>query len=108
MINLIFKLLFAHFLADVALQSTYTATAKHKSKLFLFAHSFIYGGVIYYICGEILFVGLLALATHYIIDELKIEKKISMMTDQILHLTVLLLIWGIICLKLLSLMLMAF
>ena len=89
MINLIFKILIAHFIGDVALQDKDLVELKQTSLFFLTAHSFIYGGVVYFVFGENLLLGLIATISHFIIDKFKIMKLLTLVQDQILHFTLL-------------------
>ena len=95
--NLLFELIFGHFLADVALQPLYLEERKKNSWFYLMTHALIYGGVVYYIAGCDLTIGLLAFGTHWFIDKLKIAGLINLLLDQTFHIGVLLLIWGLLC-----------
>lgn len=89
MLALLFKFLIGHFIGDVALQSEDLVKFKHTSLFFLTAHSFIYGGVIYLLINQNLFIGIIATISHWIIDWLKIHKFINLAQDQILHFSIL-------------------
>lgn len=89
---LLFLLIAAHAIADYPLQGDFLAQAKDRNtaigKVFwphaLFAHSVIHGGFVLVITGS---VALAAAETviHAVTDWLKCEKRISLNTDQAIH-----------------------
>jgi hypothetical protein len=101
MIELFFKLLVGHALADFALQSDTMAKGKNRHNkpdyipdgqkfvscwfYWMGAHSLIHGGVIYLITGS-LFFGIFETIAHFLIDFVKCENKINPNQDQLLHL----------------------
>ena len=101
MLELLFKLLIGHALADFALQSDVMAKGKNRHNkpsyipdgqaytpcwpYWLLAHGSISGGVVYYITGSILF-GLIETGAHCVIDFMKCENITNPHIDQFLHL----------------------
>jgi hypothetical protein len=86
-------LIFAHALADYPLQATWIATTKsHKNPHpsgypwyhSLTAHSIIHGGFVGIITG-MLWLGVLEVIAHWLIDFTKSEERISVDVDQALH-----------------------
>ena len=96
MTDIILRLLFAHFIGDVALQSEYLCRMKHESILFLTAHSFIYGATIYFMMGNSQLFGWVATISHFIIDRLKIKHEIGFVEDQFFH-GLILVVLGVVC-----------
>lgn len=100
---LLLFLVLVHFLADYPLQGDFLATAKNRNteigKIFwkhaLLAHSVIHGGLVAIVTGSLI-LGLLEAIIHGATDFLKCENKISLNTDQAIHLTCKL-VWAIIC-----------
>lgn len=93
MIEIIFFLIFLHYLADFPLQGAYLAENKGKNDYLLFAHSFIWAGAI---SAGLLYFGLLEvwkllflLSGHFIVDRWKARKQgsgnIELLIDQFLH-----------------------
>ena len=76
---------------------TYLEERKKTSWFYLMAHSFMYGGVIYYISGCDLASGILAFGTHWFIDKMKTVGFINLLFDQIYHFGIILLIWRFLC-----------
>lgn len=91
-VYLLFLLIAAHALADYPLQGDFLAQAKDRNtaigKVFwphaLFAHTVIHGGFVLIITGSVLLASLETII-HAITDWLKCEKKISLNTDQAIH-----------------------
>jgi hypothetical protein len=101
MIALIAKLIFAHVLADFALQTTSMAMGKCRKKqaeeksgcryhqgpnwpYWLTAHAIIHGGAVWLATGNII-LGLAEVFLHWIIDFAKCENWTNIHADQILH-----------------------
>lgn len=100
-------LVVGHALADYPLQGEFLALGKNHKKPYpgipfyhpLLAHSIIHGGFVGIITGSLL-LGILEMLIHTYIDYLKCDGKISIHTDQALHIAckvlwVILLIIGI-------------
>ena len=96
MTGIILRLLFAHFIGDVALQPEFLCTMKRNSIFFLAAHSFIYGAVVYFIMGESQLFGWVATISHFIIDRLKIKHEIGFVEDQFFY-GLILVVLGVVC-----------
>lgn len=95
MIELFLTLVFAHALCDYPLQGDFLAQTKSRHHEYnkgipylwvhsLTAHSIIHGGAVGIITG-IWWLGVLEALCHWIIDCAKCESKISLHTDQALH-----------------------
>lgn len=90
--TMLLYLVVGHFLADYPLQGDFLATAKDRNsvlgKLFwrhaLTAHSMIHAGFVFLITGSFL-LAILEGMIHGTTDFLKCEKKISLNTDQAIH-----------------------
>ncbi|WP_407305899.1 DUF3307 domain-containing protein [Acinetobacter sp.] len=90
---LFFALLFAHALADYPLQGSFLSEAKNRNtpigKQFwmhaLPAHAIIHGGFVMFLTSS-LWLGLADAIIHGVTDWLKCEGKISLHTDQAIHL----------------------
>lgn len=91
--TMLFLLIVGHALADYPLQGDFLAQAKNRNtpvgKLFwmhaLPAHSVIHGGFVTVITGS-LWLGIAETVIHGVTDWLKCENRISLNTDQIVHL----------------------
>ena len=93
-------LLFAHYIADFALQSAFLAENKYKSHHIMFAHCMIYTGVlsIVLLLFDVLTLALIGfiLLSHFIIDTLKgLDIKAGLISiealfhiDQVLHIVI--------------------
>lgn len=89
---ILFLLLAGHALADYPLQGDFLAQAKNRNTEIgrgfwlhaLFAHSVIHGGFVLVITESVLLASLETII-HAAADWLKCEKKISLNTDQSLH-----------------------
>lgn len=89
---LLFMLTAAHSVADYPLQGDFLAQAKNRNtpvgKVFwphaLFAHSMIHGGFVYLLTGS-LALAVAETCIHAGTDWLKCEGKISLNTDQAIH-----------------------
>lgn len=87
-----FMLIVGHCLADYPLQGDFLATAKNRNtdlgKLFwkhaLFSHSMIHAGFVAIISGSLV-LGIAEGVIHAITDFAKCEGKISLNTDQAIH-----------------------
>ena len=100
MIELFFKLLIGHALADFAFQSDVMAKGKNRHHemsyvpvgqervaiwfYYLTAHALIHAGVVWAITGNVL-LALAELVLHWVIDFAKCEGWINLHTDQSLH-----------------------
>ena len=98
--ELLFKLLVGHALADFALQSSDMAKGKNRNRkpgyipegqkyipcwaYWLTSHSLIHGGIIYLVTGN-LYLGLIETTLHWIIDFAKCENWTNPHQDQALH-----------------------
>ena len=96
MIEVFFRLLFAHALADFALQPElmYKGKSRHRDKdldcfpvwyVVLSAHALICGGMVYWATGSLL-LGIVEIGLHWMIDYAKCENVINPNQDQVLHL----------------------
>lgn len=91
-LSLLFALVSAHALADYPLQGDFLAQAKNRNttigKLFwphaLFAHSMIHGGAVLLLTGSI-WMAIAEAVIHAGTDWLKCEGRISLNTDQAVH-----------------------
>lgn len=100
---LLLSLVLVHFLADYPLQGDFLATAKNRNtevgKIFwkhaLTAHSVIHGGLVAMVTGSLI-LGLAETIIHGVTDFLKCENKISLNTDQAIHISCKV-VWAIIC-----------
>jgi hypothetical protein len=92
-IQTMFFLIFLHYLGDFPMQGAYLAENKGKNDYLLFAHSFIWAGVI---SAGLLYFGMFAIwkvlfliAGHFLIDRWKARKVDSgnteLLIDQFLH-----------------------
>ena len=92
--QMFFYLVVGHYLADFPLQGDFLANAKNRNtpigKLYwphaLVAHAFIHAGFVIWITGS-LFLAICELVIHAYTDYLKCENKISLNTDQVIHLS---------------------
>lgn len=90
---MLFALVACHFLADYPLQGDFLAQAKDRNtavgKVFwrhaLAAHAFIHGLFVAMVTGWVV-LGLFEVVWHAVIDHAKCERRISLNTDQALHL----------------------
>lgn len=90
---LLFLLVVGHALADYPLQGDFLANGKNRNTplgaIFwphaLFAHSMIHGGFVAVLTGSV-WLGVAEAAIHGATDWLKCEGKISLRTDQAIHL----------------------
>lgn len=91
---LFFWLLCGHAFADYALQPEAMAIGKDPRKsphagvpwyYWLAAHSLIHGGIVAWLTGHWLFCGFAEAVAHFFIDWKKSEGKVSIHTDQALH-----------------------
>ena len=96
--ELLFKLLIGHALADFVLQSDTMARAKDRHGelaktasanfpawyYWLAAHALVHGGAVYLFTGSAL-LGLVEVVVHAVIDYAKCERWISFHQDQALH-----------------------
>lgn len=98
--DLIFKLLVGHAIADFALQSRDMNEKKNRNSVpndiapgkavaviwpyWMTAHSLIHGGTVYIATGSLLF-GTIETVLHWVIDFAKCEKWTNSHQDQLLH-----------------------
>lgn len=90
--TLLFLLVAAHALADYPLQGPFLSEAKNRNtsvgKVFwphaLFAHAMIHGGFVLLLTGSI-WLAVAEVVIHSITDWLKCESRISLNTDQFVH-----------------------
>ena len=85
MIELIFKILFCHFLGDYVLQTDFLAKTKHENTWHLIAHCFLYTVPFYFVLGWSPIIVFMPIH-HYLTDLMKCRKTISYPSDQISHL----------------------
>lgn len=91
-IELLFLLVAGHALCDYPLQGDFLAQAKNRNtpvgKVFwphaLFAHAMIHGGAVTLLTGSAL-LGALEAIVHAATDWLKCEGRITLNTDQAIH-----------------------
>lgn len=100
MLALIFKLIIGHTLADFSLQPSSMAKGKNRNikingdpeenKYFpnwpywLTAHAILHGGAVWLATGNI-YLGIIEVILHWIIDFAKCENWTNIHTDQLLH-----------------------
>ena len=100
MVELFFKLLIAHALADFSLQTDSMAKGKNRNKkpdyipegqkfvpcwpYWLSAHALISGGAVYLVTNS-LFIGMFETVAHWLIDFAKCENLTTPDQDQALH-----------------------
>ena len=85
MINIIIQLILCHLIGDYVLQLDFIAKTKGENWYHLFVHCALYC-VPFYIVFGITWQLVLVFVAHIIIDALKARyKKISYVTDQVLH-----------------------
>jgi hypothetical protein len=98
-LEILFLLVAAHFLFDLALQPETMAAAKDRNNpihgrtgpgfpawpYWLIGHAFCHGGAVFLVTNNVA-LGLAEVVLHALIDFTKCEKRISFHTDQILHL----------------------
>lgn len=85
-------LMFWHALADYPLQNDFLAKAKNRNTPFpgidwyiaLFWHSVIHAGGVWFITGS-LWLGLVELFLHFLIDDAKCRNFITFKEDQLFH-----------------------
>lgn len=97
----LYQWLFAHLLADFGLQTT--KMILHKKRLkerswVLYAHALLHGILVYLFSPNktLLLIPVTVFITHFFIDLWKLNRKdtaLAFILDQILHLTVLVLLW---------------
>jgi len=86
-IETLFLLLAAHWLADYPLQGDFLAQAKAKGPLRIYhlvAHAGIQGAAVYVVTGSVM-LGLAEWAIHTATDEAKTRNWISFSQDQVIH-----------------------
>ena len=102
MIELLFKFLIGHALADFVLQGDTMAVFKNRHHTsaeglenissfpawyyWMTAHTLIHGGIVFFITGNWM-LGLAEVILHWVIDYSKCEGWINFHQDQALHLT---------------------
>lgn len=100
MVELAFKLLIAHALADFSLQTSAMAKGKARNSkpdfieemklvslfwpYWLTAHALIHGGAVWFVTGSMT-LGLAEVVLHWLIDFAKCEKWTNIHVDQLLH-----------------------
>jgi hypothetical protein len=98
-LQLLFALLIAHVLGDYPLQTDFMVRGKNRQitqpcpdlptrGLWLYclsAHAIIHAGGVWAVTGSATF-GAVEFVTHWLVDWLKIERKIGFHADQALHL----------------------
>jgi hypothetical protein len=88
MIELFIVLIMVHALTDIALQSVEFIKMRHPDTkcwyYFMSSHALINGLGVYLVTGNIC-VGCAEVVTHFILDTLKITKRISIHADAIGH-----------------------
>lgn len=101
MFDLLFKLLIGHAIADfTGLQGDFIAKGKNHRKplddipffLPLAAHALIHAGIVWYITNSKICM-LAEFISHFVIDFLKCDDKISFEQDQFLHFLMKFLYW---------------
>lgn len=94
-VGLLFALLIGHALADYALQTSFISKAKcpcfWEGKgtqwnwvVVLAAHSLIHAGMVWIVTG-MMWIALVELTLHFMIDKLKCDERFGFRTDQGLH-----------------------
>lgn len=85
MINKFIQLIMCHLVGDYVLQCDYIATTKVSNWYHLLVHCILYC-LPFYVCFGLCWQLGVLLITHIIIDSLKARyKKISYVSDQVLH-----------------------
>lgn len=92
-VGLLFAFSIGHAVADYSLQSDYMAREKVRSQaanraswvMALSAHALVHAGVVWLISGSMV-LGAAELALHWMIDLAKGERRIGLVTDQLMHL----------------------
>jgi hypothetical protein len=103
---LLLKLLLAHLLGDFVFQTDKLARQKEEKKLrspFLYVHALLHGALTMLLVWDTGFwkYAILITVTHFIIDTAKLyqqqasNRRILFFADQALHVSILLLVWGI-------------
>jgi len=98
--EIIFVLLFLHALGDFALQTDVMAKGKNRHikpeylsqgqsykvcwVYWMLAHSLIQGGLIWFVFGN-LWIGLIEVGSHFVIDVIKCENITNPHHDQLIH-----------------------
>lgn len=90
LMDIFFLLLFGHALGDFGLQNEHMLKNKNRKNnkdswyTFLTAHAVIHGGFVGFFTGSFL-LALLEVVCHWVIDYKKMEGRLGMHTDQLLH-----------------------
>lgn len=88
--KLIFMLIFGHYLGDFGLQNDFIATHKARSSgspfwpHVLFAHAMMHGGIVCLATGSV-WLGIIEVFLHALIDFFKCENAFNFNVDQYLH-----------------------
>ena len=93
MFQILFFLIFLHYLGDFPFQGQFLAENKGKDDYLLFAHAFIWAGTVsvglLYFGSFELWKALFLLGGHFLIDRWKARKEVSckreLIIDQFLH-----------------------
>ena len=92
MTELLFLLVCGHCLGDFALQTPYMSAHKDHTNgdrdwlVFLFAHSFIHGMIVFLIT-QFIWIAVAEIILHVFVDHTKCCKYIGLKEDQIAHIT---------------------
>lgn len=90
------SLFFLHWIADFIFQNRFISSQKCDMPLMMAIHCLIYGGVFYLVLHLSIWLVLFIIVTHYFIDHFSSCKdKLSLFEDQLLHLMVLGIVWGL-------------
>jgi len=92
-VGLLFAFTIGHALADYPLQGDYLAREKVRSQagtlaswvMALSAHALVHAGAVWLISGSMA-LGAVELVLHWMIDLAKGERRIGLVTDQLMHL----------------------
>nr|WP_250808541.1 DUF3307 domain-containing protein [Neorhizobium tomejilense] len=90
--ELLFFMVFLHYLGDFGLQTAHIAHGKNRIKPLegchwfhpMMAHCTIHGGFVYFATGSLI-LGLLETAVHFLIDDSKCNGRFGEHVDQALH-----------------------
>lgn len=91
-VDIFFLLVVGHVLADYPLQGDFLAKGKNRNSPFvgvpwyqaMFAHVMIHGGMVFMVTGS-LFLSIMEILIHAIVDDAKCRGKIGYNTDQGIH-----------------------
>lgn len=92
MLKLLLTLMGFHYLGDYVLQTDYIAKGKNTDDYLLFVHCVLYTLPFVFVFDEWYYL-LIIFVTHIIVDKLKCKGRINIVIDQILHISILIVIF---------------